>query len=210
MVRVYRRILNVSYESDFDQQMMEQLSQSDVVWDIGANVGHFTTKFAEKVGRTGRVFAFEPAVSSYSTLVRNCASLANVSCLNLALSDRTGSLNFRDSGLENDPTNGLVDDDFPGAIKVPVASGDTLIQDKSIPPPNVIKIDVEGYEYDVIGGLRNCLRASTTKKVFVEVHFLEMNKRGLKDGAVEIVKQLTDSGFSVRWTDPSHFIASRH
>jgi FkbM family methyltransferase len=189
--------------------MMEQVSKNDVILDIGANVGHFTTKFAEKIGPDGHVFAFEPAISSYSTLARNCAQYSNVTCLNMAVSNKSGSLSFRDSGLENDPTNGLVEDGLPGSVKVVVASVDELIASNIVPAPNVVKIDVEGYEYDVIVGMGECLRLSSTKKIFVEVHFLEMYKRGLKDGPADIVRTLSGSGFTVKWTDPSHFVAIR-
>jgi FkbM family methyltransferase len=208
-VRIYRKIFKLSYEDDFDHQMMKQVTMNDVVWDIGANVGYFTQKFVEKVGPNGYVFAFEPAVSSYSSLVRNCAEYPNVICLNMALSNKAGTVNFRDSGLDNDPTNGLVDEDCPGAVKVTAASADELISNKSVPAPNVLKIDVEGYEFDVISGMTACLRLASTKKIFVEVHFLEMNRRGLKAGSADIVRSIREAGFSVEWTDPSHFIAIR-
>jgi FkbM family methyltransferase len=205
---MHRRVFKKNYENDFDQQMIEQISQTDIVWDIGANVGFFTTKFAEKVGSNGHVFAFEPAVSSYTSLVRNCVSYANITCLNLALSNKSGSLSFRDSGIENDPTNGLVENGAPSSLKVDVAIGDELVSNESMHKPTAVKIDVEGYELDVIEGMKDCLKKSITK-IFEEVHFLEMSKRGIKNGPAEIVRILNDSGFLVRWTDPSHLIAIR-
>ena len=208
-VRMVRRFFNLSYENSFDKEMMNLISPNDIVWDVGANVGYFTKKFSEKVGKNGLVYAFEPSANTHATLVNNCAAFANVICKNMGLSDKSGNFSFRDSGIENDPTNGLVEDGTLGAVVVMVATGDELVKSKSVPVPNVIKIDVEGFEVEVIQGMREVLKNPVLKKLFVEVHFLEMSKRGLKNGSTEMVKIISESKFSVKWTDPSHFIAAR-
>lgn len=209
VVRLFRKVLGLSYENNFDKQMMMSISENDVVWDVGANIGYFTQKFAEKVGENGRIIAFEPAQSSYLTLVENCSKYKNVHCNNLALSNKSGSFYFKESSIDNDPTNCLVDEGTLNAEKVDVASGDELVINNKIPTPNVIKIDVEGYELEVIEGIKKMLLNPILKKIFIEIHFFELNKRGLKTAATDIVKTITDSGFIVTWTDPSHFIATR-
>lgn len=209
LVRTVRKLFNSSYEDEFDKEMMRLISPGDVVWDIGANIGYFTKKFSEKVGENGSVYAFEPAANTFATLATNCSALGNVICMNIALSNNSGKLSFRDSGIENDPTNGLVADGTVGAVVVEVATGDELLKSHNIQVPNVLKIDVEGFEVDVIQGMRAMLRNSRLKMVFIEVHFLEMRKRGLKNGAMDLVNVIVDSGFNVTWTDPSHFIAAR-
>ena len=209
-VRLVRRIFNLSYEEGFDKEMMNLIDLNDIVWDVGANVGYFTKRFSEKVGKNGLVFAFEPTPNTHCALVSNCSILANVTCKNMALSNQSGKYGFRDSGIENDPTNGLVEDGTPGAIEVLVSTGDDLVASKAVPVPTVIKIDVEGFEIDVIQGMRQVLMNSALKKLFIEVHFLEMSKRGVKNGSTEMVKIICDSGFVVKWTDPSHFIAMRN
>lgn len=208
-VRMVRRFFKLSYENNFDNKMMSLISPNDIVWDVGANVGYFTTKFSEKVGRNGLVYAFEPAVNTHATLKNNCSEYKNVICKNLGLSNKSGNLSFRDSGIENDPTNGLVEDGTPGAVVVAITTGDELVACKSVPVPNVIKIDVEGFEVEVIRGMREVLKNAALKKIFVEVHFFEMNKRGLKSGSTEMVQIISESGFTLKWTDPSHFIAVR-
>ena len=55
----YRRISS-GYESRFDAAMMASLEPGMCVFDIGANVGYYTKKFAEAVGPAGEVHAFEP------------------------------------------------------------------------------------------------------------------------------------------------------
>lgn len=41
---------------------------------------------------------------------------------------------------------------------IDIMPGDLLIEEKNLPKPNIVKIDVEGYEYLVIKGLENALR----------------------------------------------------
>lgn len=103
----------------------------------------------------------------------------------------------------------MVDVDTPGAIVVEISTGDELVNNKTVKLPNIIKIDVEGFEIDVIQGMQTILVNKFLKKVFIEIHFLEMTKRGLKNGSKEIVDILNKSGFKVNWTDPSHLIAER-
>ena len=209
LVKTYRRIFKIAYESNFDVQMMMETSTNDIVWDVGANIGYFTQKFAEKVGENGKVYAFEPAPNTFLSLVNNCSNYKNITCKNIALSNESGNLAFRDSGINNDPTTGIVNFDTPNAIQVTVATGDELILTKSVPIPTIIKIDVEGYELEVIKGMKEMLNNQLVKKIFIEIHFFELNKRGMETGANEIIQNLVESGFKVKWTDPSHIIASR-
>lgn len=75
--------------------------------------------------------------------------------------------------------------------------------------PNVIKIDVEGFEVEVVQGLSQTLSDRRLRAVFIEVHFLEISKRGLRDGVGRLKTSLENAGLSVRWLDPSHIVARR-
>jgi FkbM family methyltransferase len=61
----------------------------DNVVDIGANVGHYTLKFSELVGPSGRVFAFEPIRATFSILCENVtlSRFPNITLINAAVSD---------------------------------------------------------------------------------------------------------------------------
>ena len=209
LVRFFRNVFNLSYESAFDRKMMELVKPDFVVWDVGANTGYFTKKFSEKVGAGGLVYAFEPSPTTYKSLVKNCKQLKNVDCKNIALSNVSGVYSFRESDIADDPTNGLVVDGSPDAIVVDVDTCDGLVERRTLSAPNLVKVDVEGYGLDVVQGMQEQLKNRVLEMLFIEVHFLELSKRGLKDGAFELVNLIRDSGFSVTWTDPSHLIAIR-
>jgi ubiquinone/menaquinone biosynthesis C-methylase UbiE len=61
-----------SYEKHFDKALFESIHKGDVVWDVGANVGYYTCKFAHAVGDNGQVVAFEPVKNTYNRMVEAC------------------------------------------------------------------------------------------------------------------------------------------
>lgn len=71
--------------------MAERLLLGACVWDVGANVGYYTKLFSERVGSSGRVYAFEPLPTTVAKLTAAAGGLDNVSILPVALSDRTGN-----------------------------------------------------------------------------------------------------------------------
>ncbi len=210
MAKVYRRLFAADYENRFDSMMMDTIVRGDNVWDIGANVGFYSTKFSDRVGPNGKVVAFEPSQSTVAILRSTCAGHPNIICKSVALSDCSSDRWFRDSKIEGDPCNGLTDRESPNAVRISVRAGDDLVAEEPDLFPNAIKIDVEGYEAEVIAGLNNrVLPDPRVTRMFVEIHFHELNKRGLPNAPQAIVKTIESFGFKVRWADPSHVIAIR-
>lgn len=213
MVRIYRNLFSRGYEDRFDAALIAEIRQGDVVWDVGANVGIYTSRFSDLVGQQGVVIGFEPSPGAFAELEAACAGRSNVRLMPLALSDAGGMADF-DITDASAPTNSLRKSDAGGqgkthAIKVRVARGDDLVKGSEVPGPSIMKIDVEGFEAEVLRGMSGLLRASGVRGIFVEVHFQELNRRGLSDAPREITRTLEQSGFHVRWCDPSHIVALR-
>jgi hypothetical protein len=78
---LYSRI-SQGYESRFDAAMMAGLEPGMRVFDIGANVGYYTQKFAEAVGPTGEVHAFEPVPASAAKVRELHSSIPGFMCTN--------------------------------------------------------------------------------------------------------------------------------
>src|SRR6266699_2559349 len=72
------------------------LRPGDTFVDVGANIGLFTLIAARLVGPQGRVLSFEPTPETFARLTKNVQTnrLENVSCQQLALSDRAGEMEF--------------------------------------------------------------------------------------------------------------------
>ena len=90
-----------------------------------------------------------------------------------------------------------------------VVRADDLIHQEKLPPPNVLKVDVEGYELEALSGFGDLLRSTELRSIFIEVHFALLHERGLDHAPDEIDAMLTRAGFKVRWLDLSHICGIR-
>ena len=76
--------------------------------------------------------------------------------------------------------------------------------------PNAIKIDVEGFELEVLQGMGPYLAEPTLRMIGVEVHFGILKERGIAYAPQRIEQLLVHNGYRVRWPDNSHLLAVRH
>jgi FkbM family methyltransferase len=177
-------------EGRFDAEIYSALAPvlpaaGGVLWDVGAHMGFHTLGFAALVGAAGRVVGFEPNPSNRErlrqNLEKNADLAARIEILSCALSDREGESAFVvshdvDSGASSmsflDGTTPAVDPGFSsawGRIVVPLRTVDGLIQERAAPPPDALKIDVEGAELLVLRGAAETLRA-VRPTLIVEAH----------------------------------------
>ena len=199
------------YEERFSDAMESEVRVGDCVWDVGANVGLYTRRFMELVGRQGSVVAIEPSPHCVEVIRDELRPLnpASLTVVQAALSHYDGIGNF---SIEQGPvavSNRLADPKKADAtLPVRVAKGDTLVTD-GCPAPDVIKIDVEGYELEVLRGLEKVLHSGKPRAIFVEVHFQQLQERGLTDGPAHVTALLRSAGYAIKWVDPSHLVARR-
>lgn len=159
--RVYkhqiRRNTFAAPEWEFEQ-LERWVKSGDWVIDIGANIGHYTKRFSDLAGPSGRVFAFEPVPDTFEILSANtgCFVNQNVSLFNVAASHRAEVLHIdipqNSNGLKN-YFLASVSDTKHGApvIGMPVDGLGIHQQVK------LIKIDVEGHEICALRGMRRLL-----------------------------------------------------
>ena len=201
------------YEAKFDEALLNRIRHEDTVWDIGANVGYYTEKFAIATGEKGTVEAFEPVPDTFDILSNNMSSFQNINFFCYALGKSNESLLMTDSDEIGSPTNKILGNDFEhekiSTINIEVRRGDNLVEEDEAMPPNVIKIDVEGHEGDVIEGLSGLLGNKSVHTIAMEIHFALLNERNENHVPKFIVTELEKYSFVVNWTDPSHIIAYR-
>jgi FkbM family methyltransferase len=180
----------------------------DCVWDIGANVGLYTELFADRVGTRGVVCAIEPSPECQKRLegVREKVGGDRVRVVPAAFSDRDGEATL---SLDSGPTGHTNQLSADGrGVTVRTMRGDTLLADGAR-APNVMKVDVEGFEGDVLDGMTVTLKRPELRAVFVEVHFNELAKRQRANEPKRIVELLRSHGFRTKWVDASHVAALR-
>jgi FkbM family methyltransferase len=121
-------------------------------FDVGANIGTYTLLASEISG--AKVVSMEPHPQTFAVLADNVRLNArhNVTCLQVAVSDREGTIALT-GGLESSLNHVLQDgEDAQGAIEVRSQRLDTICESTHV-FPDIIKIDVEGHEPAVLGGL---------------------------------------------------------
>lgn len=59
------------YEQETTEFFRNYLNKGDTVYDVGANIGYFSLEFARLIGKTGKVFCFEPHPEIFSVLTKN-------------------------------------------------------------------------------------------------------------------------------------------
>jgi FkbM family methyltransferase len=199
-----------SYEERFGRGLLQAVSPGDVVWDIGANIGLYTEKFLAKGASS--VVCFEPAPDAIRALQgkfsADAGRAARVRIVPAALSNARGVARFMADGAS--PVNRLAAGDRDGsAIEVSVMRGDEAVSEYALPPPDIIKVDVEGFELEVIEGLAGVLAEGSVRAVFVEVHFALLHERGVDHAPARIVEILQRNALKVSWLDASHLAAAR-
>jgi FkbM family methyltransferase len=139
------------------------------VVDVGANQGLYALLFSGLVGPSGKVLAFEPEPDMFGALVQNCRanSASNIECMELALgsSTRTGTLHRSlVHGGDNRIATGL-SDKITKLIDVKIAPLDEVVGSRKV---DFIKIDVQGWEWDVFNGMDQVLRNNRDLQIYFE------------------------------------------
>ncbi len=209
--RLYGRLWGGAYEPKFARAILARVAAGDIVWDVGANIGFYSRQFAELAGADGLVVAFEPSPQTFERLRDVAAQFGNIQCRQIALADSIGEAEFYVGSAGNGETNSFAASHVPDrtAIRVKITRGEAFATENPRLSPSVIKIDVEGFELEVVKGLGELLNSPALRAVFIEMHFEILAERGLKHGPRAIVERLKSSGFETAWIDPSHLSALR-
>lgn len=201
------------YEKSFDDAMFGAIKLGDIIWDVGANVGYYTVKFAEATGEGGAVHGFEPIPETFDMLKKTTIGHGNITLSCFALGRIDNNLPITNDTNLGSPTNKILVGDGRSSdqntISIKVRSGDSLVNSGELEIPNFIKLDVEGHEKDAVSGMTDLFKDQKLRVVAIEIHFALLEERGLRDAPSDIVADLRRNNFNVHWTDPSHIIAIR-
>ena len=151
------------------ETLQSELREGDCVVDIGANIGYYPLMEARLVGQYGKVYAIEPVPHNVQLLVDNVRlnDYGNIETFQLAIGQCEGTLPLYISDHPNwcsfYPSRKVV-----GQVDVSVVSLDSFLKGKR--RPNLIRMDVEGFEYEILNGMSSILESNMSLKIFVEFH----------------------------------------
>jgi len=154
------------------------LSPGENFWDIGANIGYFTLLAAAALNNTGRIVAFEPGQTAFQRLQENIGlnNFRNITAVNLAASNSAGEARLYLATEIADTGANLYQrgEDRTQCEIIQTIPLDIFLNQEQLPPPQFIKIDVEGAELAVLQGATNILSE------FSPLLLLEMEEKTLR------------------------------
>ena len=136
------------------------------VVDLGANVGLALAWFKAAMPSIERSLAVEADPRTFARLQRNVGSLPGVTCVHAAVADRNGTTRFHLHPLSWASSMTPMDESVEIA-EVPLITLDSLLDDHGLATVDVLKIDVEGAEWEV---LSHSARLSALGTVVGEMH----------------------------------------
>jgi FkbM family methyltransferase len=170
------------------------LKEGDVVLDIGANIGYYVLIESRLVGANGKVYAVEPVQGNLELLKKNVRlnNLKNVDIFQLAFGECNEESEIYVSNICNQCSmdKNSVGGKIIGIQSVSKETVDTFLKNK--PSPSLIRMDVEGYEYEILNGMPQTLKGDL--KILVELHANILHEK-----LGEIFKILDSNNFRVRF-----------
>jgi FkbM family methyltransferase len=196
------------YEPRIGEAIKAHLNTGEVFWDIGAHIGLFSLLAARIVGPKGKVFSFEPSPDVFGRLSRNISGLASIRAIQCGVGNSDGSATFAAQGIASSASfvedvtkiNQHFQSDIPIVmVDVNIRRVDTLAKELGT-IPRLMKIDVEGFELEVLRGASGLL-SNSQPTLIVEVHPPQLK---LSSGREEALFQLLkDHGYGWEIIDRS-------
>jgi FkbM family methyltransferase len=185
---------------------LQTLREGMTVFDVGANVGELTLLFSRSVGASGSVHAFEPTGRGFERLEAVCraASLRNVRLNRLALAEGEGSVSLHvydgdylswttrasrpleDYGIDVKPI---------GVEEAPATTLDLYCERNGVTDIDLLKVDVEGAEFQVLVGARRLLNERRVRCVTFEFGQTTFD---MGNSPERIEAYLRDAGYELR------------
>jgi FkbM family methyltransferase len=150
------------------------------VVDVGANVGYYSLMASAAVGDHGTIYALEPNPYSADclqhTILKN--KILNLFLSRAAVGDVDGEASLYISNDPNKTSPSMVANQQTTAMRVPVTTLDAFAKASGIDRIDLLKVDVEGFEPNVIRGGAGLLAASRVRHILCEFnqHWLSRNQ----------------------------------
>ena len=162
---------------DHDQNMLPLLKTfiplHGVVFDIGAFIGDHTIFYSNAVGEKGKVYAFEPSKEAFECLDYNLNYKPNTFVYNMALGNTKGFVSTNE--VEDNAGMNFITESEKGVI---LDTLDNFVENNNITQIDFIKIDVEGYELEVLKGAEKSIN-KFKPTLLIELNDLTLYRAGI-------------------------------
>lgn len=182
-------------------KIKKQGIEPNTILDVGASIGMFS-KTANYLWQTAKIYSFEPLNTSYKKLIRLVDRNPNIELFNFALGDKREKTTINESSYEYSSSIFEMSDIHKNAFpysadskrqEIEIYTIDEIFSDKKILSPVLLKLDVQGFELNVLkGGL---LFIKNVNYILIELSFKELyNGQPLFN---ELYSFLSEKGFEL-------------
>jgi FkbM family methyltransferase len=189
-----------TYEPELQAALKELIPPGAVIFDVGANIGYVSLLLAKAAGPAGKVFAFEALPANVAQLRRNVALNGyqeRITVIPAAVTQAAGEVTFlvhASGGMGKvSGSAGRVEEAYQDSITVDGLSLDEFVFGQGNPPPQGIKMDIEGGEVLALPGMRRLL-AEVRPLMLMELHGPESSRLAWET--------LTTAGYTISWMLP--------
>jgi FkbM family methyltransferase len=181
-------LINGRYEGDTLDFIISLLKIGDTVLDVGANVGTVAIPIAKSIGVSGNVVCVEASPTIFQYLQSNITNnnITNIRAICTLVGETDGEqVKFYDAPTTSFGMGGR--SRYPGYQESIVISKrvDTILEETALSPPRIMKIDVEGYELNVLRSAERALRSEQSPIVIFEFNDWSEKNAGFPVGAAQ-------------------------
>ena len=183
-----------AYEPRITQSFLTILREGDVVFDVGAWIGYYVLLAAKKADR---VIAIEADETNCERIRRNLNlnMFSNVIIMNVAAGEKSSiGVLLEGPGSSMSKVHNVSRDRVGKTIKTEPL--DDIISKLKITEVNLLIMDIEGYEYFALKGLRSSLRSHLVKNIICEIHPSILMEHGSSEN--DVLDLLYENGYSIR------------
>jgi FkbM family methyltransferase len=188
-------IVNKTREVLSTDHFQKIITENMTIIDIGANIGYYAL-LESQLASKGHIFAIEPVLGNYTLLKKNIAlnHCTNISTYNFAIADADG---YKEMYIY-DKCNWSAFTKIPGStiidtVRVPIFTLDKFVETHVPQHLHFIRMDVEGFEYEILIGSQKTLQKPGPLIFCIEIHPHLISK----EKVTTIIDLMRDNGFAV-------------
>ncbi len=192
---VQKEILTTGfYEPEVWDTLASFVNTNEVIWDVGAHVGSFAIR-ASLDARVSSIACFEPNPTTAQLLRRNIAlnPHCRVTHVPMALGASVGTRQLYGADPQNIGLASLLPRDSEQGVAVNCSTVDDLVISGQCPTPTLMKIDVEGLEFEVLKGAKRTLEKGCIKAIV-----FEFEVKGIEIANPDLLHFLSRMGYVTR------------
>ncbi|HOZ36487.1 MAG TPA: FkbM family methyltransferase [bacterium] len=203
-----KKLITKSHYADEFTALGKLIKKDDVVFDVGANAGVLSVYMSRLIGENGRLYAFEPIRETYYLLKENLAlnRCENTRAENVALDSENGTKIMHCFEKNNSEWNSFGAPNFDGVtpnkkVEIRAETIDNYARQNKVEWIDFLKIDVEGFEREVLKGARRMLSEERIKYLSFEISQIPITAAGIKPK--EVFDLLAQYGYQIYKFEPA-------